>query len=362
MRPDLRPSSTNPAMHPLVIAHRGASGERPEHTLAAYSLAIEQGADYVEPDLVISRDGVLLCRHENEISETTDVADHAALADRRTTKVVDGRAVTGWFAEDLTVAELATLRARERLPALRGTAWDGQFPIPTFADLLALVADENARPERHGRPVGIYPETKHPSYFAALGLPLEPPLLAALRHHGLDHADAPVFLQSFEVGNLRRLAAASAVRRIQLLAAEGGPWDLQGERDPGTSAHGRRYTDFLTPAGLAAIARYAHGIGVEASLVLPRDGGGHTLPPTSLVRDAHAAGLVVHAWTLRAENTFLPSERRHGSDPRAHGDLAGEVAAFFAAGVDGVFIDHPAVAVRVLEERGQADRRVDPRS
>lgn len=347
MRPDLHPSSTPPTTKaPIVIAHRGASGERPEHTLAAYALAIEQGADYVEPDLVSTSDGVLVCRHENEISATTDVADHPELADRRTTKLIDGQAVTGWFTEDLTAAELATLRARERLPELRGTAWDGHFAIPTFADLLALVAEENARPERAGRRVGVYPETKHPSYFAALGRPLEPPLLAALRHHGFDHADAPVFLQSFEVGNLRWLAATSALPRIQLIGAQGGPWDLR-ERPlvECGGLPGPTYADLLSPTGLAAIARYATGIGVEAGLVLPRDPTGRTLPATSLVADAHAAGLLVHVWTLRGENAFLPVEHRRGSDPRARGDLAAQVTAFFTAGVDGVFIDHPAVAV-----------------
>jgi glycerophosphoryl diester phosphodiesterase len=325
---------------PIVIAHRGASGERPEHTIEAYRLAIEQGADFVESDLVATKDGVLVCRHENEISGTTDVASRPELAARRSTKTIDGTPVTGWFTEDFTLAELKTLRARERLPHLRGTAFDGRFDIPTFEEVLALVASANGRPERRGRPVGIYPETKHPSYFEALSLPLEAPLLEALRRHGLDRADAPVFVQSFEVGNLRRLARLTRVPLVQLVEAEGRPWD---------SAHGRSartYADMVRPEGLRDVATYARGVGVQKSLVVPRDGAGRSMPPTRLVRDAHAAGLLVHVWTLRAENPFLPSElRRATEDPAALGDIAAEVTLFLRAGVDGLFTDHPAGAV-----------------
>jgi len=315
---------------PSVIAHRGASGERPEHTLEAYRLAIEQGADFVEPDLVATKDGVLVCRHENEISGTTDVGGRPELASRRTTKTVDGAAVTGWFTEDFTLAELKTLRARERLPELRGTAFDGRFEVPTFEEVLDLVASANARPERRGRPVGVYPETKHPSYFEALGLPLEKPLLEALRRHGLDRADARVFIQSFEAGSLRRLAQITRVPLIQLIDVD-GPSDL------------------VRPEGLRDIAAYARGIGVHKSLVLPRDGADRLRPPTSLVRDAHAAGLLVHVWTLRAENAFLPAELRRGTEPAARGDMAAEATLFLKAGVDGCFTDHPAIGVTARE-------------
>jgi len=320
-------AGTEPAL-PIVIAHRGASGERPEHTLEAYRLAVEQGADFVEPDLVSTKDGVLVCRHENEISGTTDVGTRPGFASRRATKTIDGAAVTGWFTEDFTLAELKTLRARERLPELRGTAFDGRFEVPTFEEVLALLDSANARPDRRGRPVGLYPETKHPSYFEALGLPLETPLLEALRRHGLDRADARVFIQSFEVGNLRRLAGLTRVPLVQLIDAEGQPRDFSVGRIP------RKYADMIRPEGLKDIAAYARGIGVHKSLV-----------SASLVRDAHAAGLLVHVWTLRAENTFLPAELRKGSDPSARGDMASEATLFLEAGVDGYFTDHPAIGV-----------------
>jgi len=324
---------------PIVIAHRGASGERPEHTLAAYELGIQQGADFVEPDLVATKDGVLVCRHENEISGTTDVASRPEFAARRATKTIDGTPTTGWFTEDFTLAEIRTLRARERLPQLRGTAFDGRFGVPTLDDVLALVAATNARPDRLGRPLGVYPETKHPSYFESLGLPLEPSLLDALRRHGLDRADAPVFVQSFEVANLRRLAALTRVPLIQLIEPQGRPWDYTLGR------FARTYADMIQPEGLREIRSYARGIGVHKNLVLPRDAGDRLLPPTALVRDAHAAGLLVHVYTLRAENQFLPAELRRGPSLLATGDVAGEADLFLKAGVDGFFIDQPAAGV-----------------
>jgi glycerophosphoryl diester phosphodiesterase len=325
---------------PIVIAHRGASGERPEHTLASYALAIEQGADFVEPDLVSTRDGVLVARHENEISGTTDVAAHPEFAARRGTRTIDGVAVTGWFTEDFTLAELKTLRARERLPRLRGTRFDGQLEVPTFDEVLDLVAAANARRGLSGaRRIGVYPETKHPSYFASIGLALEKPLLAALRRHGLDSADAPVFIQSFETANLEALARETRVPLVQLVDAAGRPYDLAARGDP------RTYADLATPGGLAAIARYARAIGVAKGLVLPRDAANRLLAPTSLVEDAHRVGLLVHVWTLRRENEFLPADHRRGEDPAAAGDLAGEVALFLAAGVDGFFTDNPSEGV-----------------
>jgi len=326
-----------------VIAHRGASGERPEHTLEAYRLGIEQGADFVEPDLVATHDGVLVCRHENEISGTTDVASRPAFASRRTTKTIDGVAISGWFTEDFTLAELKTLRARERLPRLRGTAFDGRFAVPTFDELLALVAATNARPQRRGRPLGVYPETKHASYFEGLGLALETPLVEALRRHGLERADAPVFIQSFEVGNLRRLAALTRVPLIQLIEPAGRPWDFTLGR------FARTYADLMKPEGLREIATYARGIGVHKNLVLPRDSCDRLLSPTTLVRDAHAAGLLVHVFALRAENQFLPAELRRGSDLLAAGDMAAEAALFLKAGIDGFFTDFPAIGVEARE-------------
>lgn len=319
-------SGVTAADRPIVIAHRGASGLLPEHTIAAYTRAIDDGADFIEPDLVPTRDGVLVARHENEISGTTDVASRADFADRKSTKTIDGASVTGWFTEDFTLAELKTLRARERLPELRGTANDGRFEIPTLDEIIALA---------QARGVGIYPETKHPTYFAAIGLPLEERLVAALDTAGWRDADAPVFIQSFEVNNLKRLDGMTDVRLIQLVAAEGGPAD-------GTY---RSYTEMLTPEGLKAVAAYADGIGPEKTLVIPRGPDMRLTSPTRLVADAHAAGLKVHPWTFRAENYFLPADHRKGEDPRAHGDLAGEIRAYLATGIDGLFSDFTAEAV-----------------
>jgi glycerophosphoryl diester phosphodiesterase len=317
-------------VEPILIGHRGASGYRPEHTLAAYRLAIAQGADYIEPDLVSTKDGVLVARHENEISGTTDVADHPEFADRRTTKVIDGRPVTGWFTEDFTYRELRTLRAKERLPQVRpdNTAYDGQERIPTLDQVIKLA-------RRAG--VGIYPETKHPSYFDSIGLSLEEPLVAALEKRKLDDADDPVVIQSFEVTNLRELDTMVDVPLAQLVDAAGGPADL-----PGTT-----YASMLTPAGLRTIATYADGVGANKFVVLPR--GATT--PTAVVADAHAAGLIVHVWTLRLENQFMDARFTTGTDPNAPGDLAAEARAFLDAGVDGIFSDHPDVVADVLDAR-----------
>ncbi len=333
------------AAQPIVIAHRGASGERPEHTLAAYQLAIEQGADFIEPDLVLTKDGVLVARHENEISETTDVASRPEFAARRTTKRIDGQDYSGWFTEDFTLAELKTLRARERLPQLRpaNMAFDGQFAVPTFDEVLALARDEGAR---RGRTIGVYPETKHPSYFAAIGLPHEGPLLAALERFGHRTQDAPIFIQSFEVGNLHALRPKTALRLIQLMDGAGGPPD-----QPGTL-----YFTMARPDGLAAIARYADGIGVSKAMVLPRAADGTLAAPTTLVRDAQASGLKVHVWTFRRENYFLPTELSSGRDPRAAGNLQGEIARFLATGIDGLFSDNVPEAVVAVRARAALAR------
>jgi len=327
------------AAEPLVIGHRGASGYRPEHTLASYELAARQGADYIEPDLAITKDGVLVARHEPEISETTDVADHPEFASRRTTKQIDGRAVTGWFAEDFTLAELKTLRAKERIPELRpqNTRFDGQFEVPTLQEVIDL---RKRLSKELGRQIGLYPETKHPTYFRSIGLPLEERLVVALRRNGLDRKRAPVFVQSFEVGNLRRLDPELKVPLVQLFGSRGArPYDFVVSGDP------RTYGDLATPTGLEWVAGYADGAGPSKDYIVPRDQNGFSLPPTTFVDDAHAAGLAVHPWTFRAENAFLPAELRSSDDPAEFGDLAAELRQFFDLGVDGVFTDHPDLAV-----------------
>lgn len=316
------------AARPIVIAHRGASGDRPEHTLAAYDLAIDQGADFIEPDLVPTRDGYLVARHENNITDTTDVAAHPEFAARKTTKTIDGETQTGWFTEDFTLAELRTLRAKERLPQLRpaNTRYDGQFAVPTIEEVIALAKRRSAET---GRTIGIYPETKHPTYFRAIGLPLEEKLVAALQAAGWNRADAPVFIQSFEVDNLKRLHTLTPIPLIQLMASAGGPAD-----GAATS-----YATMATPHGLRAIAAYAAGIGPEKAMIQPGDG-----PATTLVADAHAAGLKLHPWTFRAESYFLPPSLKVGG-PADRGHLDREVRRFLDLGVDGVFSDHPGIAV-----------------
>lgn len=323
---------------PLLIAHRGASGYLPEHTLAGYALAIAQGTDYIEPDLVATRDGVLVARHENEIGGTTDVAKHAEFADRRRSQFIDGALVEGWFTEDFTFAELKTLRARERIPALRpeNARHDGEFGIPSFDEVLELLAQVNAaRRARELPSVGVYPETKHPSHFAALGLALEAPLLAALSRGA---GTAPVFIQSFEVGNLESLSERCDYPLVQLMSADGGPWDRFGA---GGSPQWH-YQSMAKPEGLARVARYAAAIGVQKSMVMREAADG--LSATPLLRDAHAEGLRVHGWTFRAENNFLPRCLQHGDDPSAHGNLAAEIHRYRDAGVDGFFCDHPQLA------------------
>jgi glycerophosphoryl diester phosphodiesterase len=326
---------------PLVIGHRGACGYVPEHTLVSYFLAAQQGADYIEPDLVMTRDGVLVARHENEISATTDVAQRPAFAQRRTTKVIDGVATEGWFTEDLTLAELKTLRVRERIPELRpaNARFDGQFEIPTFEEIMALAqfmnqqrveiarqaavrtGQQQPKPQR----IGIYPETKHPSYFTAVGLGMEAPLLDALERWDYAGPDAPVFIQSFEVGNLQELRRRTHLPLVQLIDAKGRPFDftLQGDA--------RAYADLITPAGLRAIAEYADAIGVNKLLIIPRNADETLGEPTALIANAHAQGLRVHGWTFRAEDHFLP---------RGVPDMKAEVEVYLRTGMDAFFTDH----------------------
>jgi glycerophosphoryl diester phosphodiesterase len=324
---------------PLVIAHRGASGYRPEHTLAAYELGARMGADYVEPDLVATKDGVLVTRHENEISGTTDVATRTEFAGRRTTKVIDGVSLTGWFTEDFTLAELKTLRAKERIPELRqrNTIYDGRYQVPTLQEVIDLVRRLSRELDRE---IGIYPETKHPSYFRSIGLQLERPLVRTLRRNGLSGESAEVFVQSFETSNLKALDRQLDVPLVQLFGARGTrPYDfvLAGDQ--------RTYGDLATPAGLREIAGYADGVGPSKDYIVPRDAGGGSLAPTSFVRDAHAAGLVVHPYTFRNENVFLPLELRSSADPAAYGDALAEYEQFFELGVDGLFSDNPDTAL-----------------
>jgi len=295
----------------IIIGHRGASGHRPEHTLASYRLAAEMGADFIEPDLVSTKDGVLIARHENEIGGTTDVAER--FPDRKTTKTVDGQAITGWFSEDFTLAEIKTLKAKERLPT-RSHAYDGQFPVATFDEVIELAKTLG---RELGRPVGIYPETKHPTYFRGIGLPLEEKLLASLAKAGWNRRESPVFIQSFEDGNLRELRKKTPVRLIQLVA----------------------YPATLDDARLKDIASYADGVGAEKRLVIPIAADGTPQPPTDLVTRAHAAKLLVHIWTIRIDKEFLPAGY--------HGNADVEYAQFRDAGVDGVFTDFPDAAARV---------------
>ncbi len=319
---------------PQVIAHRGASGERPEHTASAYRLAVEQGADFIEPDLVMTRDGQFVVRHENEIGGTTDVAERPEFAARQTTKTIDGVETTGWFTEDFTLAELKTLRARERLPQLRpgNSAWNGQEPILTFDEVVAIAREESART---GRVIGVAPELKHPSYFAGIGLAMEDGFVTALERHGLTGAKAPILIQCFEVGSLQRLGARIDAPLLQLMSASGGPADRPD----------LTYAAMSTPEGLNAVAAYADAVGVETGLILPRDDMARSLSPTALVEDARAVGLKVVVWTFRAENAFLPLEHRHGDAPDDHGDLSGYLKTFYALGVDAVFSDFPGAAV-----------------
>lgn len=345
---------------PLVLGHRGATGYLPEHTLASYALAIEQGADYIEPDLVATKDGVLIARHEVDITDTTDVASRAEFASRRTTKTIDGITTTGWFADDFTLDEIKTLRAVQRL-GFRAQQYNGLYAVPTFAEVIELA---QAARRRYGRVVGVYPETKHPTYHQSVGLPLERRVVEVLAHYGWNRANAPVFIQSFEVANLKQLNRMTRVRLVQLIDANDvrldgsidstgyGPYDFVAAGDR------RTYADLVTPAGLAEIATYADGLGPWKRYIvgarardLNNDGVADDINgdgvsndadrtatgPTSLVDDAHEAGLFVHAYTWRNEARYLLSN--YNDDP------VQEYLQFYCLGVDGVFSDNPDTAV-----------------
>jgi glycerophosphoryl diester phosphodiesterase len=335
---------------PIVIAHRGASGHRPEHTLEAYRLAIEMGADFIEPDLVSTRDGQLVARHEPNITATTDVASRPEFASRRTTKVVDGVQESGWFTTDFTLAELRTLRAVQPRE-YRSREFDGRFPIPTFEEIVALAKSESAA---RGRAIGIYPETKHPTWHCEQGLALEPRLLAALARAGWTTREAPVFIQSFEAGNLQWLRSRTGVRLVQLL-------DGAGLSPTGAALPARRWKaggactlfatvappdDFSTPDSFARIAAYAdavgpwkrHLVGSRATRADDATESSRRLgEPTRFVALAHAAGLAVHPWTFRNEPMHLAAD--YG------GDAVAEYLQFFRMGVDGVFSDFPDTAI-----------------
>lgn len=326
---------------PIVIAHRGASGYLPEHTLAAYTTAIYQGADFIEPDLVSTKDGELIARHDNVLNLTTDVAAHPEFADRKATKTIDGIAVTGWFSEDFTLAEIKTLRAIERIPDTRpaNTRFDRQFEIPTLQEIIDLA---RAMKRVTGREIGLYPETKHPTYFASLGLSLEEPLVWTLHRNGYNNPRDKVFIQSFETANLKRLHRMTRIPLVQLFSATGQPYDVVARGGSLT------YQDMATASGLRDIARYAQGVGPDKTMIIPLTAQGelNAENATNFVRDAHLAGLVVHPYTFRAENRFLPMNLRDGQDLNARGHADEEIKVFLKVGIDGFFTDYTDVGLK----------------
>ncbi|MBC7594255.1 MAG: glycerophosphodiester phosphodiesterase [Kineosporiaceae bacterium] len=323
---------------PLVIAHRGVPGSRLEHTRPSYELAIVEGADYIEPDVVSTKDGILVVRHENEIGGTTDVAKHPEFAALKTTKIVDGVPLTGWFTEDLALEEIKTLRVRERLPKLRpqNIGLGGQQQILTFDEVLDIAEEAN---RTRDVPVGVYVETKHPSYFNDLGIDLNDLVIDNLERRGANHSASKVIIQSMETGNLRRLRSRTPLTLIQLMDRKGAPYDLIAAQDR------RTYANLTSTAELATIAEYADGIGPNKSQVISRDKRANLKADTGLVGRAHDLDLLVHIWTMRNENNFLPANLRIGLDKAAPGDALAEYFEFFDVGVDGVFSDYTGTAV-----------------
>lgn len=334
---------------PWILAHRGASGYRPEHTLSAYQMAIDLGADFLEPDIVITADGAIIARHGNELSGTTDVASREELAYRRTTKVVDGKELMGWFTEDFTLDELKTLRAREGLPAVRAanTRYDGRFQILTLDEIIEALVGANARREHQ---VGLCVEIKHATYFHSIGLPMEQPLLECLERHGMNGPETIV--ESMDTSSLRWLRPRTKAQLVQLFKAAGQPYDFTAAGDP------RTYADLATAAGLREVATYADIIGVEKTMVFPRNARGRSRPESSLVADAHAVGLGLVVWTMGDENRFLPAELRMGRAPAGKGDAISEYERFFDVGVDGVFSDNTDTAVEA--RNAWLDRQLSP--
>ncbi|MFE1772183.1 glycerophosphodiester phosphodiesterase [Streptomyces sp. NPDC059008] len=330
---------------PLVVGHRGACGYRPEHTLGSYQLALDMGADVIEQDLVPTKDGHLVCRHENDITATTDVADRQEFAGRKTTKTVDGKKLTGWFTEDFTLTELKTLRAKERIPDVRqhNTLYNGHWEVPTFEEVLQWAEREG---RRRGRHIWLYIETKHPTYFRKLGLGIEEPLAKLLRRYGRHLTHSPNFLQSFEPSSLQRLGKLGLRCPKVLLLDEPTvrPWDFVEAGDPRTTA------DLLKPEGLKWVSGFAQGIGPWLPQIIAQDDQGKLGKPTTLVRDAHAEGLVVHPYTLRNENSFLPLDFQVGKDPAAYGRSLDYLKKLFATGIDGIFSDNPDTALLAAEE------------
>ncbi|XP_059049408.1 uncharacterized protein LOC131844512 [Achroia grisella] len=328
--------------NPLVIAHRGASGYVPEHTLGSYTLALIMGADYIEPDLVMTQDGYLVIRHDNELGQTTDVAEHPEFADRHKNKTVDGIELTGWFTEDFNLTEIKTLRAIERIPNIRpGNArMDGSFSVLTFQEIIDLAKDFQ---HVQKRVIGIYPEIKHSTHFRRLGLPMEQLVVDTLHKNGYTGSESPVYIQSFEVNNLKELKNITDIRLLQLYDEKSiQPFD---QRELGT---GLTYGDMATPEGLKEVAKYAYAVGPDKSYIIPRDSNNRLDKETSFVNDAHNVGLKVHPYTFRAENAFLPANfQSDNNDPDAIGDIKSEIETFLAAGIDGLFSDQPDIPVRV---------------
>jgi glycerophosphoryl diester phosphodiesterase len=327
---------------PVIVGHRGAPGYRPEHTLASYELAFRQGVSWVDVDLVPTKDGQLVARHEPEIGGTTDVSKRPEFANRKTTKVIDGAPLTGWFTEDFTLAELKTLRVTERIPDIRpnNTIYNGRYQIATYQDVLDLI--DRLGNELH-RTLGTYPEVKHSTYFSSIGNPTEPKLVSILNRNGLNRRDAPVIIQSFEVSNLIQLHKELRVPMLQLTSATGAPADFVAKGDK------RTHADLVTASGLREVAKYATYLGPEKAQIIPRDAAGNLTTPTPLIRDAHAAGLQVQPYTFRNENNFLPTNLRSSANPVAYGDIFTEEAAFVKAGVDGFFADQPDTALEAVK-------------
>ncbi len=334
----------------LVIGHRGASALRPEHTLEAYQKAIDDGADVIEPDLVPTKDGELVARHENEISGTTNVSTVAKFADRRKTKTIDGVAVTGWFTEDFTLAELKELFARERIPNERpgNVQYNDQFKIPTLAEVINLAKEQSAKT---GRTIHIYPETKHPTYFQSIGLPMEDKLIATLKANDFSAKTATVFIQSFEVANLKELRTKIGTSQpkwklVQLIdAANKKPYDFVVAGDQ------RTYADLLTQAGIQEIATYAHGVGPYKLNLINVDGSGQFQPAAEVIRYAHDAKLLVHTWTFRPENAFLHPPLKSDGAPSARNEAGSitEIQTYLKAGIDGFFTDDPKVGRQAVD-------------